>query len=166
MAEISVTNKDWSIVNAVKGALAGATIEGSAVFAAVRVTASEVDFRGVQMREHPVAVVRYVTTVEDRGLDGERNCRLSAELLVATMVQTAGVDQAGRIQEALRLANAAKNAVESALPADAEAVADGNFHARRIDWGQVAVDATTAGPWAIAALPVTFGYLLNSATGH
>ena len=166
MAEISVANKDWSIVGAVKAALAGATIEGQAAFQAVRVTASEVDFRGVQMREKPVAVVRYVTTVEDRGLDGERNCRLSAELLVATMVQAAGVDEAGRIQEALRLANAAKNAVESAVPADAEAVGDGNFHARRIDWGRVALDATTARPWAIATLPVTFGYLLNSGTAH
>jgi len=52
------------------------------------------------------------------------------------------------------------------VPADAEAVGDGNFHARRIDWGRVALDATTARPWAIATLPVTFGYLLNSGTAH
>jgi len=166
MAAITVANKDWAILDAVTTALQGATIAGSAVFEAVRVTSSEVDLRQEQMREHPVAVVRYVTTEEDDGLDGEKNARLSAELYLATMVEGDGADEAGRIEEALRLTNAAKNAVETTLPADADAVADENFHARRIDWGKVAIDAASSKPWAIAALPVTFGFRLTSGTSH
>jgi hypothetical protein len=166
MAAITVANKDWAIINAVKTALAGATIEGSPVFRAVSVTTSADQARQCQFTGHPAAVIRYVTTVDDEGVDGERNCRLLLRILIATMVDAAGVDESLRLQEILRLKNAAINAVEASPPGDSDSVGDNDFHAPRIHWGEAEVDASGKLPWAVAVLPVEFGYRLPAATGH
>jgi len=167
MAAITVANVEWDIIAAVKTALANAAIDGSAVFAAVYVTPSEVEFRQAQMRDHPVAVVRYLTTEEDSGLDGERNLLLEAEIHIGTIVESDDeLDDSDRVQEALRLMNAAKNAVESSLPADADAVGDDDFYVEQIAWGQPELDLTSNRPWARVILPVSFGFRLTSATAH
>ena len=166
MSSITVVNKDWSIVNAVKSALVGATIEGSAVFEEVVVTTSEQQTRECQFTASPEAIVRYVTTRDDVGLDGERNCVVSLKITVAAMVHASGVDESARLEELLRLKNAAINAVEASLPADAEAVGDKNFYARRIRWGEVQIDTAIKPPWAVAVLPVELGFRLAGATGH
>lgn len=166
MAAITVANKDWAIINAVKTALAGATIDGSAVFSTVSVATSADQARQCQFTGHPAAVIRYVTTVDDKGVDGERNCRLSLWVIIATIVDAAGVDESLRLQEILRLKNAAINAVEASPPGDSDSVGDNDFHASRIHWGQAEIDTSGKPPWAVAVLPVDFGYRLTSATGH
>lgn len=166
MAVITIANTDWAILDAVTDALAGATVGGSPVFAAVRVTASADQLSWGQGRDSPVAVVEYRTTTESDGVDGERNCRLSVRLHLAAMAVGTGVDEAGRVQEALRLVNAAKNAVESSLPPAAEAVGAARLVARRVEWDEVKLDIESNRPWVIATLGVRFGYVLAAATAH
>lgn len=166
MPAITVANKDWAIINAVKTALAGATIGGEAVFETVSVTTSPAQARQCQFTAHPAAVIRYVTTTDDEGVDGERNCTVSLRITVATMADAAGVDESSRLEEALRLKNAAVNAVEAALPGDAASVGDNDFYAARASWGEADVDASGKPPWAVAVLPVTLGFRLASATSH
>ena len=166
MAAITVTNTDWAILDAVASALRGATIASEEVFAAVHVTASRVQFVWAREGDWPVAVVEYVTTVEAEGLDGERDCALDGRIHLAAAVVGTGVDESARIQEALRLVNAAKNAIESSLPAAADCVGAARLHARSVEWGQVALDADTNRPWVAATLPVPFGYVLGAGTAH
>jgi len=166
MSSITVANKDWLIIDAVRSALAAATIEGSGVFEEVAVTTSERQARECQFTAAPKAIVRYVTTRDEAGLDGERNCVVVLEITVAAMVHASGVDESDRLEELLRLKNAAINAVESSLPSDAAAVGDGRFYARRIRWGDVSIDSALKPPWAVAVLPVELGYHLAAAAGH
>lgn len=166
MGAITVTNTDWAILDAVKDALADATIAAAPVFAAVRVTASADQLAWAQSTEFPVAVVEYRTTAEADGLDGQRDCAISARLHVATRAGEGGADESARIQEALRLVNAAKNAVESSLPGDADCVGAARVYARRVEWDPVDLDAESNRPWVVASLPVRFGYVLPAATAH
>jgi len=166
MAAITVSNTEWSILDAVASALRGATIASAEVFAAVHVTASRVQFAWARGGDSPVAVVEYVTTIEAEGLDGERDCALDGRIHVAAAVAGSGTDESPRIQEALRLVNAAKNAVETSLPADADTVGAVRLHARTVEWGDVALDADTNRPWVTATVPVRFGYVVGAGTGH
>lgn len=172
MAVITVANTDFAILAAVKTALTDAAIGSYAVFKAVYLTSGPVTFVKVQTQESPTAVVEYLTTTDDVGVCDsdsawERNCVLSAQILIAVMVEgDDGLDECDRVQEALRLKNAAINAVEAAAPANATFVADDNFFAEKIKWGEPEIDLESNKPWAIVTLPVEFGYRLTKPTAH
>ena len=168
MSAITVVNTDWELIEDVTDALSAATIDGAAVFAAVRVTSGEPDFEQVQLRESPVAVVQYETSTDEPGVGGERNCQIELTVHLAVQVEgDDGIDESARIQEILRLLNAAKNAIHAAPPSDAKAVgSDGDDYARDIDWREPEIEATENKPWAFASIGLSFGYRLASATAH
>jgi hypothetical protein len=166
MSAITVANTDWSIVEAVKTALADATIGGAAVFEAVTVTTSDAQAGQCQFHSSPIAIVHYVTTREDDSPEDTRACCVALRLTLAALVDSAGVDESARLQEALRLKNAAVNAVETDPPADSHAWGDGDHYHRQIEWGRAEVDASADQPWVVCRLPVEIGFVLDSPTSH
>ena len=166
MAAISVSNKDWTVVNAVATALTNATISGQAVFAAVAATTADTQATDVQLAgEGPRAVVRYVTTTEDYGLEDGRACMVVMEILIAAKVAPAA-DESSRMTEILRLKNAAINAVEASPPADAAAWAEGRRFHIPLQWGRPEIDTTESAPWVLAKLPVKVSLVLQDPAYH
>lgn len=166
MSTITVANIDWSIVEAVKAALAGATIADAAVFESVSVTTSEAHAEECQFHASPIAVVRYVTTRENVSPEDVRGCWVALELTVAVMVDSQGWEESPRLAEILRLKNAAVNAVETDPPACAHAWGDGDHYHRRIEWGAPRIDTSVLHPWAVCRLPVEVGFVLDDGTCH
>ncbi len=167
MTAITIANKDWDIIDEISTALAGATVDGATVFKQVTVAvgaeeAKETQFRG----DHPIAIVRYVDSVEDESPEGLRGCAVTVELILAAKVGPRGADQADRIREALRLASAAKNAIEASPPADAHYWGDGNRWRDKLKWGSPHIDTGEAAPWVVVALPLTVSYTLADGTSH
>jgi hypothetical protein len=166
MSAISIANKDWSILDDVKSALSGATVGGSAVFAAVTAGTSDAQAEECQFTAGPAAIVRYLGTTEHRTPGGHLACALFLEVIVAAKVAAGGADESARLAEVLRLANAAKNAVGADKPADACAWGDDDAAVRQIEFGSPKIDAAHAAPWAVGRLPLTIGYVLDSDTSH
>jgi len=166
MATITVQNEDWSVVEAVRDALATATIDGQAAFESVTVTTSDAQAGQCQFHDSPIVVLRYVTTREDDSPEDVRGCCVALELTVAAQVDCAGADESSRLQEILRLKNAAVNAVEAAPPAASCAWGDGDQYRKRIQWGRAEIDTATHRPWAVCRLPVEIGFVLDGPTSH
>jgi len=164
LADITVANTDWAILAAVRDALAGATVSGEAVFKSVSVASAGRDAaRG--LTASPAAVVRFVGSREAPGLDGERLGAVDLELVLAARVD--GSDgRAARLEEILRLKNAAVNAVRTSPPADAVAVGDGRFSAEALAWGRPEIDADARPPWVVVTLTLRAGYRLADAVSH
>jgi len=165
MTDITIANTDWAILAAVRDALAGARIDGLPVFAAVSVTTSAQQAQECQFRTSPVAVVRYLATTQQAGVEDHLACQVSLEVLLAVKVP-AGLDEAPRLQEVLRLANAARNAVNAAKPAAACDWSDGQRALRRLEFGPPKVDSSESAPWAVAVLPLAATYTLESDTAN
>ena len=166
MTAITISNTDWSILDDVKTALAGATAGGSAVFAAVTAGTSDRQAAECQFTAHPAAIVRYVGTEEHPTPGGHLACALSLEVVVATKVAQGGADESSRVQEALRLLNAARNALAAEPPAEACAWGSDARVVRALEFGRPKIDTAHAAPWAVGRLPVTVGYVLESDTSH
>lgn len=166
MSAITVANTDWSIVQAVKSALSDATIDSSPAFTSVTVTSSDASGEQRQLVGSSIAILRYVTTREDDSAEDMRGCSVVMEIAVATMVDGAGMDESPRLQEILRLKNAAVNAVEADPPADSHAWGDGDHYHKRIEWGPPRIDTTVGQPWAVCRLPLEIGFSLNDGTSH
>jgi hypothetical protein len=166
MTAITVANTDWSIVEAVRTALAEATVSGDAVFESVALTTSDAQAGQCQFHTSPIAIVRYVTTREDDSPEDLRGCSVAMELSLAALVDGAGSDEAARLQEVLRLKNAAVNALEADPPPEARAWGDGGHYHKRIQWGRPQIDASVEQPWAVCRLPVEIGFVLDSGTSH
>jgi len=166
MSEISVNNTDWSIIAAVRDAVAGATVDGEPVFAAVTVTTSPRQAEQCQLTRSPAVVLRYLTTREDDSPEDVRGCVAAMELLIAVQADAAGVDESPRLAEVLRLKNAAVNAVEAAPPAGSAAWGDGDHYQARVAWGAPEIDASADRPWAVCRLPLQVGFVLANGTAH
>ena len=168
MTAITVANADWTIVNGVKTALTGATISGSAVWTDVSMTTSQEQAEEAQYdHQSPVAIVRYLGTVEDSRPEDQRGLVVSMEIFLAVKKTTAAdTDEALRVQEILRLMNAAKNAVEASPPSIAQATGDSNFYHQKIEWGVPRVDTRSLAPWATCILPVAIATNLDTGTSH
>ena len=165
MAAILVNNTDFAILADVKAALAGATLDGETVFAAVTATTSAPQSKAAQFTASPVCVVRYVSTVEADGAEDTRCCAVRLELILATR-EAAGRDESDRIEEVLRLRCAAINAVGAAVPAAASACGRGLAFRRPIQWGQPSLDTSVGQPWAVCLQPVEIGFIVASPTAH
>jgi len=167
MTEIAIANTDWAIIDEVKDALTAATISGVTVFKTVSATTSPAQAKEVQFRGNdPIVIVRYISVSEDTGCEGTCNCVLSVELTIATKIDATGADESTRLAEILRLVNAAKNAIEDGSVTSATACGDGDFYHEQIEWGEHSLDVTEYDPWAVAMVPIEFGYSLTSKTSH
>jgi hypothetical protein len=166
MPDITINNTDWTILAAVRDAVASAAAGGGAVFAAVSVTTSPRQALQCQLVSSPAVVLRYVTTREEHSPEEVRGCVVAMELLIAAAVDAAGPDESARLQEVLRLKNAAVNAVETSPPAGGSAWGDGGHYHARLAWGQAEIDASPDRPWAVCRLPLEAGYTLAAPTGH
>jgi hypothetical protein len=162
VSAITVANTDWSIVQAVRTALSDATIDS----AAVTVTTSDAQAGECQFRDSPIAVLRYVTTRENDSPEDVRGCCVVLELIVAAMVECTAADESSRLQEILRLKNAAINAVETDAPADSSAWGDGDHYHKRLAWGRPEIDTAVSQPWAVCKLPLEVGFVLDNGTSH
>jgi hypothetical protein len=167
MTDITVANADWEIVEDLATALAVARIDGDAVFSAVAVTTSaqqakEAQFRGSGAR----AVLRYVGTGEAESPEGVRACTVSVELILAAKVTSATADEADRLREILRLVNAAKNAIEAAVPATACYWQQGGTWRDRLQWSSPSIDTAEMPPWVVGVVPLTVSYTLEGPTAH
>ena len=161
MGAITVANKDWDAVEAVADALAAATISSQAVFAAVALTTGESQAREVQLAgESPRAVVRYLTTAHADVPESVRAATVEIEILLAAKV-AAGADERDRLEEVLRLTNAAINAVEDDPPTDATGFSDGRDHHPPLEWGRPAIDARESAPWVLGRLPLKVNLTLG-----
>ncbi len=166
MTAISVANKDWAVVSAVKTALADATISGQAVFAAVGVTTADPQAREAQLTgQGPRAIVRYVATTEDYGLEDARASVVILEILIAAKLPSSA-DESARLTEILRLKNAALNAVEASPPADAAGWPEGSRFHTPLQWGRPEIDITESAPWVVARLPVKVSLVLEDPAQH
>ncbi len=166
MTAITVANTDWEIIEDLDDALTAATIDDVAVFSSVTVTGSldqakEAQFAG----EFPKVIVRYAGTSEGESPENVRYCAVALELMVTTK-SSGGADEAARVQEILRLVNAAKNAVEANPPANACYWGDSNYWHNKLQWGRPKLDTTDNQPWITAVIPLEISYTLNSATSH
>jgi hypothetical protein len=164
MTDITVTNKESAIVDAVVAALSGATAEGESVFAGVSVAASAREARGRHAAAggRRSAAVVYQRTEEAATTDRAR--AQAVHLLLVLCGRAAG--EAARTAEAAYLRDAAVNAVEAAPPGDARDVAVAGGLRRRLQWGAPEVDAAGNAPWAVVHLPLAVAALVQDATSH
>jgi hypothetical protein len=167
MTAITINNTDWTILEAVKSALAGATVNSQPLFAAVSATASARQGRQCQQGGRmPSALVRYAGTAEGTCGGGERFAVVELELLLTARLAR-GVNESAALQEAMRLINGAKNAVMAAAPAAARPVGNEKEFHEALEWGRPRIEADGCdAPWVAAALPLYAAYPLASPTGH
>jgi len=166
MAAITVSNTDWSIVEAVRDALAGAAVDSDPVFESVTIAADEDEFRANRLCGSPVAIVRYLHTREHAGPEDIRGACVSMEIVIATVVNSPGLDDSAVLAEALRLKNAAMNAVEADPPAAASAWGSANAWQDRIRWREPGIDTSAGRPWALCRIGVEVGYVVASGVSH
>ena len=168
MSEITISNTDWSILNAVRTALSAATEGGEAVFASAEMTTSASHLRQVQLAgKMPKAILLYKGAVEHNGTDGGRFCWVSLELILAARVSSRA-DAAPRVQEILRLKNAAINAVETDPPAEAVGAATADLYRPAILWRPADIELSEPGldPWVLCRLGLEVTYVLSAAASH
>ena len=168
MSEITISNTDWSILDAVRTALGDATEGGEAIFASVCMTTSPSHLRQVQLTgKMPRAVILYKGTCEHNGTDGGRLGWVSLELILATRISS-GSDASGRVQEILRLKNAAINAIETDPPAEAVGAATADLYRPAILWRPADIELSEPGvdPWVLCRLGLEVTYTLSTAASH
>jgi len=170
MGNITITNTDWTIINAVDTAITAATISGDALFESVTIATSQAQAEEAQIKgDVPRVIILIEPTEESRGVYPERYCKVALVLYVAAK-KTSGVDEATRIQELYRLANGIKNAVEAGLSGAAHGYGDpeGEYQAKGATWGDLDITPSETGkqPWIAFKLPVSFGYVITEPTAH
>jgi len=168
MSEITISNIDWPILDAIRTALDQATEEGQAVFSSVATSSSPEHLRQVQLAGRtPRAIVMYAGSQERNGVDGQRFGWVSAELILATRV-ISGPDAAGRIREILRLKNAAINAVEADPPEEAVGAATADLYRPAILWRPADIELSEPGvnPWVLCRIGLEVTYVLATSVSH
>lgn len=163
MTDITVTTTELDIVEDVQDALEAAQISSVDVFAATAVILSDKQAKGREFTDSPIAIVRYENTVEHHLPDERKGGIAKLVLMLAAMVDP-GVDA---ITEALRLKNAAVNAIHATPPADAEGFGDmdGTIY-RRLQFGEHEIDSTSNPPWVICNQPLAVAFIIAGETQH
>lgn len=168
MSEITISNTDWSILDSVRSALGDATEGGDAIFASVVMTTSVSHLQQVQLAgKTPRAIILYKGSDEHNGTDGGRFCWVSLELILTTRISPR-TDAAGRVQEILRLKNAAINAIETDPPPEASGAATADLYRPAILWTPADIKLSEPGvdPWVICRLGLEVTYALATAASH
>ncbi|MCE5277198.1 MAG: hypothetical protein ABFD92_16845 [Planctomycetaceae bacterium] len=165
---ITVTNPDATILDSLVAALLAARISGAAAFQSAEACISEQQaVESACTGSAPRAAMWYMGTEETTGVDNQRNCVLSARLYLYGR-GTAALDKTSAVREALRLVNAAKNAIEAAPPALAVGCGDNEVYHEPLRWGKpVLSNADDNGAhWVSAQVDLSVGYVLASPTSH
>jgi hypothetical protein len=168
MSEITISNTDWSVLDAVKTALSGAAEGGEAIFASVVMSSSVSHMRQVQLAgKMPRTIILYKGTNEHNGTDGTRFGWVTLELILATRVSS-GSDASGRVQDILRHKNAAINAVETDRPERAVGAATADLYRPAILWRPADIELSEPGidPWVLCRLGLEVTYTLATGTSH
>ncbi len=168
MSEITISNTDWSICDAINTAISEATVGGEAIFASVDITTSIKHLRQAQLAgKTPRAVILYRGSDEHNGTDDARFCWVSMELILSARV-AAGSDASARIQEILRLKNAAINAVETDRPAEAVGAATADLYRPAIIWrpADIELSQPDVDPWVLCRLGLEVTYALPDGASH
>ena len=173
MTAITVANTESAIVTALKTSLEDATIKGKAVWKTVAVALSESEaHERLFSKNTPIAVIVYSGTTDTLTVQNVPAIEVSFALILAARLRGKS-DESDRLKEGLWLTNAAKNAIESDLPAAvtkyATAWGDANHYQAAIDWGNPDISRPTdkeRAPWVVATLPVTIGAVIETTTSH
>jgi len=166
MAEITVANPDWTIIAAVDAALTAATISAVTVFKQVAKTTADPQAEQQQYTgDAPLVIILYNTTTEDDGIEGVRSGFVDLTLIIAAKLDPAK-DESDRMQEILRLKNAAVNAIEGTPPATASAWAGEASTHEALEWGDPEIDITESAPWLVCRQPLEVGYVIEGGTSH
>ena len=166
MAEISVINTDWEIIEDLDDALTAVTLDGDKVFQSVTIATSRGQARDVQLRGGaPRVIIRYVGTTENESPEDWRGCAVAVEFLIAAKV-TRAADEHARIKEILRLVNVVKNTVETTPPADAVYWGDRDYWHAKLQWGIPEIDTRERQFWTVAMLPLEVSYVITATTSH
>ena len=166
MTELTVANTEWEIIEDVQDALKAATITGRKVFPTVTASTRIPQFEEAQYKNpDPIACVMYIETEENHSPENSRGCAITMNILVAVKVAPK-LDESDRLKEALRLKNAAMNAVEASPPSDAHTWGDGDYYKRKLEWDTPAIELGEADPWITVTIPLAASYLLSSPTSH
>lgn len=175
MTAITVANIEYEIIADIKTALTDATAKGKRVWKTVVVSLSEQEALETRLSQNtPVAAIVYETTEEALCVENVPNLEVPITLLLATKVRGSG-DDTSKLKEGLRLMNAAKNVIESDLPAStnepthASAGGDENHYHAQIAWGNPSISKPSDDerpPWVVVRLPVTIGAVIETTTSH
>ena len=168
MSEITISNTDWSILDAVRTALSTAAEGGDLMFASVVMSSSQGHLKQVQLTgKMPRAIILYKSSDEHNGADGVRFCWVKLELILATRASS-GSDASGRVQEILRLKNAAINAIETDRPVGAVGAATSDLYRPAILWRPADIELSEPGvdPWVLCRLGLEVTYALSTARSH
>lgn len=160
---ITVTNADWSVLSDLKQALVDAQISSAAVFSQVQVTTTRKKADSKSFTASPLAVVQYLGTDESTPDDTRLGLAVRVEILLASKASASISTEDQRSQEALRLVNAAKNAIEARPPTLSCGFAG---HIRRVEWGSPDIDTGSTDPWIVATLPLTVAVPLAGRTSR
>lgn len=175
MTAITVTNTEYLIAAAMKTSFENATIDGAKVWKTVAVSLSETEARETLLRQDvPIAIVIYDDTTETLTVGDQPALQVAYTLLFATRLYGDNDDTA-RMQEGMRIVNAAKNVIESDLPASsgtpsyASAWGMEGYYQPQFAWGTPEISKPTdaeRSPWVIARLPLKVGAVLTNQTSH
>jgi hypothetical protein len=175
MTALTVTNVEYSIAAAMKTAFEDATIDGKRVWETVRIALSEADVSDKYLRqESPVAAIVFDNTTETLTVGNVPAIEAQYTLIFAARLY-GDSDDGDRLKEGMRLVNAAKNVIESDLPASPTVQnyvtvwGDENHYQSAFNWGNPEISRPTEEerePWVVAKLPITVGAVLTSTTTH
>jgi hypothetical protein len=163
MATITIANTDWEIADDLRESLAGATTgnPAAAVFAKVAIVGTWDTGRQRDLTDAPMALVCYRTTREQPSNDESKAAIASFDIIVAGQ----GATESARVQEALRLKNAAINAILITKPANSKDAAGASFGVRRVEFGDPEL-LDMKQPWAVCRIPANVSFELTSETAH
>jgi len=164
MAEITIANVEWEILEDVQQAIAAATISTVKVFDSATVCVSQNAAEDALYVEQNVCVVLCNEISEAHAVGLERQGSVSISILVAYK----GDSNEDRIENILRLIAAVRNAVEETPPANARAVSSeeqfGEFR-ERLEWGEIEL-SDDRDPWIIGTIPLVVNFQVSSRTSH
>jgi hypothetical protein len=161
---IAVTNAEWSVLSDVKQALVDVQVSATAVFAKVSIAATRRKADQTLFVASPLAVVQYLGTDEYTPDDTRLGLVIRMELLLGSKASTT---EEARVQEALRLVNAAKNAVDTRPPTICCAFGAGGALHYQVQWGQPVIEETESkDPWAVVRLPLMVAVPLAGSTSR
>ena len=110
--------------------------------------------------------MRYLGTRDHACPEGAVACVLDLELMLAPQAEGSAGDESAPLAEALRLINAAKNAIHSAELSGVHDWSDGQAVLPGVAFGRPQIDAAGRQPWVTAVLPVALTFVLDGAASH
>lgn len=162
MTAITVENREWDILNALRSALLSATGGESPIFSGVHVLAGSVAGLQTMLRgSGPVAMLTVRGVREYCLPEDERGCVLDVDIVLGARVAA----ESSGVQETMRCMNAAKNAIEAEPPPGSRAFGAAKIYLPRVAWG-IPTTVEVQGPWSVVRLPLSIAFVLRDSSSH